>query len=233
MISERKFSSSYSSFWNQLLPTSDSFIRRLNLVCDRFAKPIDSSLPVDRDKRAVINELAFRIFREKVISSKIGSDKILSLEKEVRLYIEKLAPSIKKLSSLSKAHIKEAENIADSLSTYFYKCDFSKIIFWPYFKGCGQLDACNADIIYKNKLIEVKAGDRHFRISDLRQIITYLSLNFYSQQYHLANISLVNPRTGKEFECTTDTLIESCSGRKSVDVFSDIIDYLSTDVRSK
>jgi len=233
MISERKFSNSYSSFWNQLLPTADSFVRRLNLASERFTGPLDSSLPVDRDKRAVINELAFRLFKEKVNSSKISSDKIMSLEQDVRSYIEQLVPSIKKLTILSKVELIEAEKIAASLSAYFYKPDFKAIIFWPLFKGCGQLDACKADIIYKSKLIEVKAGDRHFRIADLRQIITYLALNFYSQQYQLAHIALVNPRTGKKFECSVDTLIGSCSGRKSVDVFSDVIDYLSTEVGSK
>jgi hypothetical protein len=233
VISERKFSNSYSSFWNQLLPTADSFVRRLNLTCERFTKPIDSSLSVDRDKRAVINELAFRLFKEQANSGKISSGKIISLEQDVRSYIERLAPSIKKLTALSKEELIESEKIAASLSAYFYKPDFKAMTFWPLLKGCGQLDACRADIIYKNKLIEVKAGDRHFRITDLRQIITYLALNFYSQQYQLAYIALVNPRTGKEFECAIDTLIESCSGKKSVDVFSDVIDFLSAEVGSK
>ena len=79
----------------------------------------------------------------------------------------------------------------------------------------------------------MKAGDRHFRITDLRQIIIYLALNFYSQQYQLAKVALVNPRTGKNFECSIDILIESCSGRKSVDVFSDVIDFVSAEVESK
>jgi len=233
MISERKFSNSYSSFWNQLLPTADSFVRRLNLASERFTKPLYSAIPINRNKRAVINELAFRLFKEKTICDKISLSKIILLEKNVRAYIERLAPSIKKIRALSKEELLEAQKIADSLSAYFYKHDFKAITFWPLFKGCGQLDACKADIIYKKKLIEVKAGERHFRITDLRQIITYLSLNFYSQQYRIENIALVNPRTGKEFECAIDPLIESCSGRKSVDVFSDVIDFISTEVESK
>lgn len=233
MISERKFSNSYSSFWNQLLPTADSFVRYLNLASERFAVTFDSSLPADRDKRAVINELAFRVFKENANSRKISSVKMTSLEHDVRSYIERLVPSIKEIASLSKAELIEAEKIAESLLKYFHKSDFTAIIFWPLFKGCGQIDACKGDIIYKNKLVEVKAGDRHFRITDLRQIIIYLALNFYSQQYQLVNIALVNPRTGKEFECPIDTLIESCSGRKSVDVFSDIIDFVSTELMSK
>ncbi|MBI2265693.1 MAG: hypothetical protein HYU64_11050, partial [Armatimonadetes bacterium] len=116
---------------------------------------------------------------------------------------------------------------------FFNKADLTAIFFWPLLKGCGQLDACRADVIYKNKLVEVKAGDRHFRITDLRQIITYLALNFCSKQFQLANIALVNPRTGKAFECSIDTLVEACSGRKPVDVFSDIVDFVSTEVVSR
>jgi hypothetical protein len=233
MISERKFSSSYSSFWNQLLPIADSFVRRLNLECERFAEPIESAITVDRDRRAVINELGFRLFKEKAISGEISSDKLISIEQNVRAYIERLAPRVNKLTALSKAELIESEKLAASLSLYFDKPDFSTIQFWPLFKGCGQLDACKADIIYDTKLIEVKAGARHFRITDIRQIITYLALNFYSQQYQLANIALVNPRTGKEYECTIDTLIESCSGRKPVDIFSDVIDFVSTEEGSR
>jgi hypothetical protein len=233
MISEHKFSNSYSSFWNQLLPIADSFLRHLNLASDRFAAPIASSLPIDRDRRSVINELGFRLFRERAMSGSLSEEKVTSIERAVCEYIERLVPSISKLTALSKAERSEADKIAKSLSSYFFKPDLSTIIFWPQFRGCGQLGACKADIIYKSKLVEVKAGDRQFRVTDMRQIITYLALNFKSQQYRLANIALVNPRTGKEYECTIETLIESCSGRKPVDVFSDIIDFVSTEVMSK
>jgi hypothetical protein len=233
MISEHKFANSYSSFWNQLLPIADSFLRHLNLASERFATPITSSLPIDRDRRSVVNELGFRLFRERTITGSLSEEKVTSIERAVREYIERLVPSISKLASLTKEERTEADKIAKSLASYFYKPDLSKIIFWPQFKGCGQLGACKADMICKSKLVEVKAGDRQFRVTDIRQIITYLALNFSSQQYQLANIVLVNPRTGKEYECTVETLIESCSGRKPVDVFSDIIDFVSAEEISK
>lgn len=233
MISDRKFSNSYSSIWNQLLPTADSFVRRINLVSERFCLPIDSDLSVDRDKRAVINELGFRLFKERANGSKVSSDEIIELEKIVRSYIERLAPNIKKISALSKTNLDESEKLADALSSFFYKVDLSTLVIWPLFRGCGQLDACKGDIIHGNKLIEIKAGDRHFKIIDIRQIITYLALNFNSGQYHLTHIALVNPRTGLEFECSIDTLIESSSGSKPVDIFSDIIDFISTEIVSR
>jgi hypothetical protein len=129
--------------------------------------------------------------------------------------------------------VAESEMLADSLSMYFGRTDLSAVKFWPVFKGCGQLDACRADIISGCNLIEVKAGERNFKITDVRQVITYLSLNFNSGQYPIMEIALVNPRTGLKFECGVDMLIELSSGRKAVDVFSDIIEFISAETGSK
>jgi|LGVD01.1.fsa_nt_gb hypothetical protein len=62
VISERKFSNSFSSFWNELLPTADSFVRRMNLSLERYCLPTESRFEVNRDRRSVINELSFRLF---------------------------------------------------------------------------------------------------------------------------------------------------------------------------
>jgi hypothetical protein len=232
MISERKFSNSYASFWNQLLPTADTFVRQMNLASERFTLPIDSATPVDKDKRAVINELAFRLFKEKATGSRLTPDEVLNLEKNVRLYIGRLPPKINDIPDLTKDELKESEELSDVLSKYFNEKDLSFLMFWPIFKGCGQLDVCKGDIILSDKLIEVKAGDRHFRVIDIRQIITYLSLNSISKQYSLTSISLVNPRTGLCFDSTIDFLIESSSGRKAVDIFTDVISFISSEIGS-
>lgn len=232
MISERKFSNSYSSFWNQILPTADSFVRRLNLACRRFTVPIDSIVPVNGDKRAVINELAFRLFKEKANGKDLSNAAKTELEGKVRLYIERLSPNILKIEALSQAEQIEAEELENALFAYFQSLKLTSLSFWPLFNGCGWLNACKADILCEGKLIEVKAGDRYFRITDIRQIITYLTLNFNSHQYTIDHIALVNPRKGLEFETSVEIFIESCSGRKPVDVFSDIVDFVSAEVRS-
>lgn len=229
MISERKFSNSYTSFWNQLLPTADSFLRQLNLASERFSLPIDSDMPADRDKRAVINELAFRIFKKKAEGFKLSADIVMNIENDVRLYIGRLAPNINNIPALTDNELKESNKLVAALASYFHRVDLKTLVFWPSFKGCGRLGECKGDIIQNDKLIEVKAGDRHFRIIDVRQLIVYLSLNFISNQYILTNIGLVNPRTGLHFECSVDFLIESSSGSKSVDVYSDVIDFISTE----
>jgi len=232
MISERKFSNSYTSFWNQLLPTADLFLKKLNLTSGRYCLPTDSII-LDRNKRAIINELAFRIFNKRIKKEKFFLEILI---RSVISYIKRLAPYETNIVSLSEEEIAEAKEISQGLSIYFNSVekveDSAEVIIWPSFKGCGQLDECKGDIIYNNQLIEVKAGDRHFKIIDIRQIITYLALNFNSKQFELNQIALVNPRTGLYFNCSVNDLIESTSGKKPVDIFSEIIYFLSAEIGS-
>jgi hypothetical protein len=233
MISERKFSNSFSSFWNELLPTADYFVRHMNLsLVDEYCLPIESVFDTDRDRRAIINELSFRLFMELAKGKEISNNDKMELSVKVSHYIQKLAPDINIDQPISKGELSEAESLASSLASYFSDLEIRNLQFWPLFRGCGRIHACKGDIISNDKLIEVKAGDRNFRITDIRQIITYLSLNSISKQYDIENIALVNPRKGFSFETTVEVLIDGCSRRKPVDVFGDIIDFLSTEVIS-
>jgi len=232
MISERKFSNSFSSFWNELLPTADSFVRRTNLSLERYCRPTDSILDTNPDRRSVINELSFRLFMSLAKGKELSYNDKMELSVKVSHYIEKLAPNITIDLPISQEELHEAESLSSSLSAYFSDREIGSLRFWPLFRGCGRMHACRADIIKNDKLIEVKAGDRHFRITDFRQIITYLSLNSISKQYVIENIALVNPRKGLSSEITVESLIGNCSRRKPVDVFGDIIEFLSTEVIS-
>jgi hypothetical protein len=100
MISERKFANSYASLWNQLLPTADAFVRRMNLASERFSRPI-VAVSKDRDKRAVINELAFRLFKAIAAGNEVVPDLTARIEKEARHYIETLIHSSAKIPNLS------------------------------------------------------------------------------------------------------------------------------------
>ncbi|GBE51785.1 hypothetical protein BMS3Bbin14_00239 [bacterium BMS3Bbin14] len=232
MISERKFSNTFSSFWKQLFPMGEHFVRRLNLACERDAPPLESSMPVNRDKRAVINELAFRFFKEKACNNKVNKKRMNELSNEVISYIENLSFSIPKIYPLTQEELEESVALSNSLPSFFSATDLPSLEFWPSFRGCGSIHACKADIFYKDTLVEVKAGDRHFRINDIRQIITYLSLNFASHQYVINNIELINPRTGLYFQAPVKTIIEESSGKQPVDIFSDIVEFISNEIGS-
>jgi hypothetical protein len=232
MISERKFSNSFSSFWNELLPTADSFVRRMNLSLERYCLPTESRLEVNRDRRSVVNELSFRLFMSLAKGKKLSINDKMKMSLEVSHYIERLAPNINIDQPISKDEIEEAESLSSALAQYFFDTDLNKLQFWPVFRGCGRINSCRGDILSNGKLVEVKAGDRHFRITDVRQIIAYLALNSISKQYEIQHIALVNPRKGLFFETTVEDLIKDCSQRKPVDVFGDIIDFLSSEVVS-
>lgn len=233
MISERKFASTFSSFWGQLLPMGKPFVRRLNLACERQVAPTISKMPVDREKRSVINELSFRLFKEQTEQGeKVSTSKLNMLSSDVIKYIERLSFSIPEILPLTKSELEESVQIANALPSFFYRKDLPKLIFWPSFKGCGSIHSCKGDIIFDDTLVEVKAGDRHFGINDVRQILTYLALNFSSQQYDLNNIALINPRTGLSFTAPVRTIVEECSGRLPTDVFLDIIEFISNEVGS-
>ena len=156
----------------------------------------------------------------------------MEMSLEVSHYIERLAPNINIDQPISKEEIEEAESLSLALAQCFSGTDLNKLRFWPVFKGCGRINSCKGDIISNDKLVEVKAGDRHFRITDVRQVIAYLAMNSISKQYEIQHIALVNPRKGLFFETTVEDLIKNCSQRKPVDVFGDIIDFLSSEVVS-
>lgn len=232
MISERKFSNSYASFWTQLLPTADVFVRHMNLANKRFRPPV-GSITSDRDKRAIINELGFRLFAARADGLEINGEYKRSLELESRTYIGRLVRDISEMPPLSTKEMEESEHIALALATYFDSQKLNYLVFLPPFKGCGWLEACKGDIINGARLIEVKAGDRPFRITDVRQVLAYLTLNFAAKQYPLSEVAFVNPRTCMCYECEVDSFVERCSGRKAVDIFEDIIEFVSAETNSK
>jgi hypothetical protein len=232
MMSERKFSNSYTSFWTQLLPTVEAFVRQMNLANERFCAPV-GSVTKDRDKRSVVNELGFRLFRAKAMGMEITYELKEISERETRSYIERLIPGAVKIPPLSVKETAESERIAAALATCFGAEALPRLDFWPVFQGCGRLESCRGDIINGAILVEVKAGDRNFRVVDVRQVITYLALNFASKQYSLSKVAFINPRICKSYECGIDNLVEHSSGRKAVEVFEDIIEFLSAETGSK
>lgn len=233
MISERKFANSYTSFWNQLLPMADSFVRKVNLGIERYSLPLQSKLSSNRLERSVINELSFRIFKvNNEQKSKLTDNEVMRISNDVIKYINKFSHSEPNLKSINNDAIDEAIKISQILDSYFSLVEKKTLKFWPPFMGCALLHQCQGDILSGNKLVEVKAGERNFRINDIRQIITYLALNYNSKQYSIEKVALVNPRLGLEFETSVEILIRSCSGNEPVDVFSDIIYFISNDIGS-
>ena len=157
--------------------------------------------------------------------------RLTEISNEVIKYIGRLSNNISTIEPLELIELEEALDLAISLSSFFETSNLSSLQFWPTFNGCGCIHKCKGDILYGNTLVEVKAGDRNFRINDIRQVVIYLALNFSSQQYSIKNIELINPRTGLFFQSSVKTIIKECSGKMPVDIFSDIVEFISNEVQ--
>src|SRR5690242_12487624 len=61
LISAERFAHERASYWSQLLPRLEPFIRLLNLSAGRFSPPLSSDVAPNR--RAFVAELGFELFR--------------------------------------------------------------------------------------------------------------------------------------------------------------------------
>ena len=59
MITERKFASSYTTTWRELLPRCEEYVRSINLGVNRYLAPFESDL--SPEVYGIVNEAAFRI----------------------------------------------------------------------------------------------------------------------------------------------------------------------------
>ena len=234
MISERKLANAFSSFWRELLPMSDSYLRRLNLECERFETPIKSDLHNNGKRRSIVNEMAFTQFTHCIDEDgllspkKFGATELRVISDQVRRYISRIENPLSKtlLDVVNKDEMLESVKIRKRLLVFFNHHSIGPFIPSPVFHGCGTLQTCRGDVLSQKTLFEIKAGDRHFRIPDLRQVLVYCSLNFASHQYEFEYICLVNPRTGLFFTERVDRLLIEMSGRSSFSFFTEFIDFV-------
>ena len=98
----------------------------------------------------------------------------------------------------------------------------------PVFRGCGIIDTCVGDVFFSDTLYEVKAGDRSFRSTDIRQLLTYAALNKASDGPKLARIGLFNPRTGVSFSGSLDEVCSEVAGCTPDDLLSEIVRIISS-----
>jgi hypothetical protein len=103
-----------------------------------------------------------------------------------------------------------------------------RVTFEPNFAGCGFLNPCVGDILIGHELYEVKAGDRRFRSTDLRQLMTYCALNYAAGTCTVTKAGCVNPRRGTYFVLELDAIAYELAGKSSSELFSDIIYHVSS-----
>ncbi|EPW8796340.1 hypothetical protein ACWQOS_001187 [Morganella morganii] len=215
MISELTFSRKFTSFWNQLLPNANNFIRIINgsLIEDIYP-PLDNS--ANRVNNVFVNECAFNLYsaiQNNSIDRNIISAQDLFHRSEFQAIFEQTKEYLKRFSygsnfklPLSMAEYHTIREIANNI-LYRYGM-INQVEVSPHFDGCGVINNSHGDICYSNILIEIKSGDRKFSVYDLRQVLIYFTLNFYSKNKRNINkFELFNPRMGIVY---SDYIVNLC-----------------------
>lgn len=229
MISEHDFANGYGSLWYNLSPMSDGYWKVENMLVERVFRPIASRSDVRM--RGVVNEAAFRAFctlqadvslvdRARAMSA-VDSNAPAAFD-----YVGRLATRLRPTHSEFDEHCRrESAHLALRLLYYFRRTE--SIILRPVFRGCGLLSACEGDLIEGDCLYEIKAGDRAFRISDLRQLLIYSALAYAAGELKFRRIGLLNPRTGSAWVRTLDQVCSAIAGAKAADTLSSLVGTFS------
>jgi hypothetical protein len=238
MISELAFIRSYNTFWKSLFPGGDDYVRLINSALGvKFDKPLAfNDIP---NRRALINGISFSLFELNTLNEikyneidKLTSDS--SLLKKILLKEKKTLSNLRfgeKLSSkINDEELKVIKSISKRLIEQYSKKHQLKVR--PKFKGCGIIFEANGDIVYSSTLSEVKAGDRNFNIQDIRQLYVYLALNHQSKEFNITQIELCNPRTGVIWREYIDVVSDNIAGSSTIEVYNEIINFISNDNRS-
>jgi len=230
------FARERSGFWHELLPMEEKFVRELNtLRTQQFARRTKALVAhFDRD---FVNELGFRLFRETARNPRLFAVRSMdrvdleSLISETRKFIEQLRSSSGRPSQpliVKAVHVTEAQAIAQRLRRCFQTEMFLKTLtFHPAFLGCGIVDEATGDIYTEGTLFEVKAGDRSFRATDVRQLLVYCALNQAGAGFPIRNVGLVNPRVGTRAIVGLDECALQMAGESAPDLLAAIVHELS------
>ncbi|MBO1041983.1 hypothetical protein [Brucella pituitosa] len=227
MIDAARFSSSYTSFWNITTPTCEHLIRKINLSLYERENPV---LPTSiNSNRALIAEFGFEYFyllhqgMDKIHKKDVLIENSLT---EAKKRIFKLRGSDLNSYELGNEQIIEGIAIAGRLSAFFslskYRLDVR-----PLIPGCGFVDQSEADVVKDDAIYEVKAVDRLFRSSDLRQLITYAALHSLKNGNDIKSVGVYNPRRGISFCLPLSFVAREISGKSQFDLFEDIYQAIS------
>ena len=240
MITELTFARSYSNFWEDIFPGAYHFIRLLNkgAYTERVHLPIEiEDIP---RRRALINNIAFELFNKnwskeidnKTIASLTLDNSILqAIETKEKEYLTKRKLGENLELAVSDNELKIIKEMAKRLNNE-YKTN--SVVVYPEFKGAGLLFNTQGDVYYNETLVEIKArGDRSFSILDIRQLFIYGALNYLNNnEYTITNFELFNPRVGIYWHDTVENIAYELSNTSSVDIYNEIINYLTNNYSS-
>ncbi len=213
------------------------FVREQNFMLERFVDRLNSMAPASQ--RGLVGELAFLAFcharragladatdaDEAMISKLVDAayDHVASM----RAYTRRPPPRP------DETGVAEALDLANRIGAFCAHVSGTQLVLEPRFAGCGWLSASCGDLIVRdtNMLVEIKTGGLKFRGIDYRQTLTYCALNFAEKLHDIDEVCLVNARLGVYGRLSLEELCQRTAGRSSIELLSDIVDYVSEPVR--
>lgn len=226
MIDASSFATYHNAFWADCTPTSEHFVRRLNLdKTERWSPPI--AKPADKIRAAFVSELAFARFCglvEGVDASQLDMTAMVETKKRLLPLMDDPATLDAPFTDAEKDQMQKLERGL----TAFFRHRGSTLQTRPMFQGCGYIDASEGDVISGSCLFEVKAVDRSFRSTDIRQLVTYCAMNHALGQFRLDSIGIFNPRRGLWFEMSVDDVCHEISGQSAQELFDNVVHGVSS-----
>ncbi len=232
MISELSFARRFTSFWNQLIPGCDSYVRLINEeLFARFEKPLRYNENVSN--RALINNVSFGLFKE-MLSGKLRKNELTKIEEKdsfnllvnsEKEFLSKFSDQVNPQLPFWESEMRSIKTI--SLRLYDQFKSEKSVILSPAFVGSGILKMVEGDILVNNTLVEVKSGERSFSVYDVRQLLIYCALNYQNKDYVIERIKLLNPRTGVFFTENIKEVSMRAGSMSPEELFSEIIYFVS------
>jgi hypothetical protein len=206
----------------------EPYIRTHNAGLRRFAPELLSAVPAAQ--RGVVNECAFLLFVsgfgarvEDLPNEVIAHCAAEALRHVARmLHGSRLPPS-----PVTEMGMRDAKTLARRLTSFFNLNPWQLLLMKPFFPGCGWVDDAEGDVLGDRTLFEIKAGERQFRGTDIRQLLCYCALSFSAKRYDIETICLINPRSGTYFQDNLETLCQKIAGRDAAEVLGEIVNYIS------
>lgn len=237
MISETYFASKYTSFWRDLLPGKNRYIRyAVNNDEEIVEPPLESK--DSPSTRGLINYIAFKL-SVKSLTKEIDYGALEALEQnsqlfqsvfeESKIFIEYFGETQDITYDVTSEELPLIKEIAKRIyRRYIVKIEKGCRFFPdPFFQGCGIIDAANGDLILDNVLIEIKAGKRKFSINDIKQVLVYATLHSLDNNYgNLSSFELYNPREGIRFCDSFTNLCNDLACASPQEIYSEIKRYV-------
>lgn len=227
LTSERSLVFGSGTLWALVSPLERAYARAIAGIQHRYASEIPSRCAPER--RSLVSELGF----EGASGASKNGMRGIKIDPEI---VDRVCKYIGRLegrndvSRPSEVELAEAVEIGENICKRFRRGSITEVaVFRPTIRGCGPVSSCEADVVAGNRLIEIKAVNRNFNSSDLRQVLVYLCLNHSSSQFDISEIELLNPRLGVYYRTPVRAFCEQISGEPPLSLYGKMMDVLANE----